>query len=160
LLLINAVTNAAELAVGFHSFLALKEGIPAADVEEIRNGRLPSDPVDAALLRIARALIFSKGRIAESDAEQFLQAGFDKHLLEVIAVAAASRVTNYTVCGRAPRLNRLSIGMPGQRVELIARCTCPCTISGANSMATISHSNTLLRHSLTFYSACQQPWSL
>src|ERR1700761_5566603 len=37
LLLTNAVTNGAAWAVAFHSFLALKEGIEAADVEAIRN---------------------------------------------------------------------------------------------------------------------------
>jgi alkylhydroperoxidase family enzyme len=105
LLLTNAVTNAAEWAVGFHSFLALQQGIPATDVEKIRNGGLPADASDAALSRLARTLISSKGRIAESDVEQFLQAGFDKrHLLEVVAVIAASTITNYTVSVTRPPL--------------------------------------------------------
>ena len=105
LLLTNAVTNAAEWAVGFHSFLALAEGISAADVDAIREGQLPKDPSDAALSRFARALVSTRGRVDEKDAEQFLQAGFDKrHLLEVIAVVAASTITNYTVSVTRPPL--------------------------------------------------------
>jgi alkylhydroperoxidase family enzyme len=105
LLLTNAVTNAAEWAVGFHSFLALEEGLSNADVEAIREGRLPEDASDAALSRFARAMISTRGRVDETDAEQFLQAGFDKrHLLEVIAVIAASTITNYTVSVTRPPL--------------------------------------------------------
>src|ERR1700677_3083671 len=43
LLLTNAVTNACTWAVAFHSALALKQGLAAADVEAIRAGRSPSD---------------------------------------------------------------------------------------------------------------------
>ncbi|WP_245441585.1 carboxymuconolactone decarboxylase family protein [Rhizobium vallis] len=97
LLLTNAVTNGAEWAVGFHSFLAGEQGVAPRDVEAIRYGYLPSDPSDAALSRFARALIQARGQVAPEDAEQFLKAGFDRNrLLEVIAVVAASTITNYT----------------------------------------------------------------
>jgi AhpD family alkylhydroperoxidase len=43
LLLTNAVTNSCTWAVAFHTALALKEGLSAADVEAIRNGRAPAD---------------------------------------------------------------------------------------------------------------------
>ena len=46
---------------------------------------------------MARTLIEKRGRIDDQEAEQFLAAGFGKdHLLEVIAVVAASTITNYT----------------------------------------------------------------
>lgn len=97
LLLTNAVTNACEWAVGFHTFLAIQQGISAADVEAIRNGALPAEPKSAALSRLARTLIETRGRLTEADADVFLQAGFGKdELLEVIAVVAASTITNYT----------------------------------------------------------------
>ena len=97
LLLTNAVTNASEWAVGFHTFLALAQGIPAADVEAIRTGGLPAEPRAAALSRLARRLIETRGRLMPADADAFLAAGFGKdHLLEVIAVVAASTITNYT----------------------------------------------------------------
>jgi hypothetical protein len=40
-LLTDAVTNASTWAVAFHTTLALKEGIDPADVQAIRDGRLP-----------------------------------------------------------------------------------------------------------------------
>lgn len=97
ILLTNAVTNACTWAVAFHSALALKEGLDPADVKAIRERRTPRSPKSAALSTLARTLIEKRGRLDEADVSRFLQAGFDKaHLLEVIAVVAASTITNYT----------------------------------------------------------------
>jgi alkylhydroperoxidase family enzyme len=105
LLLTNAVTNACEWAVGFHSFLAIRQGIPAVDVEAIRSGGSPGEPKAAALSKLARTLIESRGRLTEADADAFLQAGFgEDELLEVIAVVAASTITNYTGSVTRPAL--------------------------------------------------------
>jgi alkylhydroperoxidase family enzyme len=97
LLLTDAVTNAAAWAVAFHTTLALKEGVPPADVDAIRAGRSPSDSKLGALSTLARTLIEKRGRISDHDRDAFLAAGFGKdHLLEVIAAVAASTITNYT----------------------------------------------------------------
>lgn len=97
LLLTNAVTNRCEWAVAFHSALALKEGIDSENVEKVRSGHSPSDTRLGALSTLARMLIEKRGHIDDEDAERFLAAGFRKeHLLEVIAVVAASTITNYT----------------------------------------------------------------
>ena len=97
LLLTNAVTNAAEWAVAFHSALALRQGIDPADVNAIRSRGVPSEPKLAALSRLARTLIEKRGKLDPSDHDAFLKAGFTpEHLLEVIAVSAASTITNYT----------------------------------------------------------------
>lgn len=97
LLLTNAVTNACAWAVAFHSVLALKEGVQPADVQAIRERRAPRDPQNAALSALARTLIEKRGRLDDLEVSRFLQAGFDQaHLLEVIAVVAASTITNYT----------------------------------------------------------------
>jgi alkylhydroperoxidase family enzyme len=83
--------------VAFHSFLAVKEGIDAADVEAIRERRMPSARKNAALSTVARALIEKHGHLDNRDVSTFLDAGFGKdHLLEVIAIVAASTITNYT----------------------------------------------------------------
>jgi len=96
LLLTNAVTNACSWAVAFHSALALKEGVAPADVDAIRRRQLPRDPQSLALSALARTLIEKRGRLNGADIAQFLQAGFDQaHLLEAIAVTAASTITNY-----------------------------------------------------------------
>ena len=105
LLLTNAVTNSCAWAVAFHSALALKEGLTPDDVQAIRAGRSPKDGKLGALSTLARALINARGRIDDQLAEQFLAAGFGMdHLLEVIAVAAASTITNYTANVTKPPL--------------------------------------------------------
>jgi AhpD family alkylhydroperoxidase len=97
LLLTNAVTNSCTWAVAFHTALALKEGVEAADVQAIRDRRAPQSPKAAALSTLARTLIEKRGRLEDSDVGRFLQAGFDEaQLLEVIGVIAASTITNYT----------------------------------------------------------------
>lgn len=97
LLLTNAVTNSCAWAVAFHTALALKAGVDPADVQAIRERQAPSSPKASALSTLARSLIEKRGRLEELEVCQFLQAGFDKaHLLEVIAVVAASTITNYT----------------------------------------------------------------
>ena len=49
LLLTNAVTNGCSWAVAFHTGLALKEGLDQADVQAIRERRVPKDATFAAL---------------------------------------------------------------------------------------------------------------
>jgi alkylhydroperoxidase family enzyme len=96
-LLTDAVTNASTWAVAFHSALALKEGIDPADVRAIRERRLPKDSKLAALSALARSMIEKRGRLDDQDVDRFLAAGFGKdHALEVIAIVAASTITNYT----------------------------------------------------------------
>ena len=97
ILLTDAVTNASQWAVAFHSALALKEGIDPADVEAIRKGHLPRDDKFAALSALAKTMIEKRGRLADDDLDRFLAAGFSKeNALEVIAAVAASTITNYT----------------------------------------------------------------
>ena len=96
-LLTDAVTNACTWAVAFHTALALKEGLDPADVEAIREGRLPKDGKLAALSALARTMIERRGRLGDADVDRFIAAGFGKdHALEVIAIVAASTITNYT----------------------------------------------------------------
>jgi alkylhydroperoxidase family enzyme len=96
-LLTDAVTNASSWAVAFHTALALKEGIDPADVQAIREGRLPKDGKLAALSALAKTMIEKRGRLDDADVDRFLAAGFGKeHALEVIAAVAASTITNYT----------------------------------------------------------------
>lgn len=97
LLLTNAVTNSSEWPVAFHSALALQQGIDPADVAAIRAGNPPRDKKMAALSNLSRSLILQRGKLAAADADRFLAADFDEaRLLEVVAVIAASTITNYT----------------------------------------------------------------
>jgi alkylhydroperoxidase family enzyme len=97
LLLTNAVTNASEWAVAFHTALALNQGVPSADVDAIRRGTSPCNASLAALSTLARTLIETRGHLSETDRKRFVEAGFSaEQVLEVIAVVAASTITNYT----------------------------------------------------------------
>ncbi|OXI80946.1 carboxymuconolactone decarboxylase [Burkholderia sp. AU33423] len=105
LLLTNAVTNASEWPVAFHTALALKQGVTHADVDAIRRGGLPADATLAALSATARKLIDTRGRLPDADRQAFLNAGFSaEQLLEVIAVVAASTITNYVGSVTKPAL--------------------------------------------------------
>jgi AhpD family alkylhydroperoxidase len=96
LLLTNAVTNACTWAVAFHTTLALEVGADAKDVQAIRDGRSPKDSKSAELSSFAKALIEGRGHVSPQQLDSFLSAGFEKEqALEVIAVSAASTITNY-----------------------------------------------------------------
>ena len=96
LLLTNAVTNSCAWAVAFHTMLALKQAVAAADVEAIRARRAPADQRLAALSTLARKLIEKRGHVIEQDLAAFIEAGFKREqTLEILAVAAASTITNY-----------------------------------------------------------------
>lgn len=104
-LLTDAVANRASWAVAFHSFLALQAGLAGEDVEAIRNGRVPAEAKLGALSTLARTLIERRGRITEAEGQAFLAEGFGRdHLLEVVAIVAASTITNYTASITEPPL--------------------------------------------------------
>lgn len=103
LLLTNAVTNGSAWAVALHTGLALQQGLDPADVQAMREGRAPKDKTLAPLSILARTLIEKRGRLDDSDIQQFLTAGYSEELLlEVIAVVAASTMTNYTASVTRP----------------------------------------------------------
>jgi AhpD family alkylhydroperoxidase len=98
LLLTNAVTNSCAWAVAFHSYLALKAGLDPGDVEAIRERRGPSEARYAALSAYARDLIEQRGHVGEAAIGAFVSAGFKlDQALEVLAVSAASTITNYAL---------------------------------------------------------------
>lgn len=105
LLLTNAVTNSSAWAVAFHSYLALKAGLDPADVDAIRERRALRDPRQAALSHYARGLIETRGHVGDEAVSAFLSLGFRaEQALEVLAVSAASTITNYTLNIAAPPL--------------------------------------------------------
>ena len=108
LLLTNAVTNRCVWAVAFHSYLALKAGLAPADVKAIRERRVPRDPRLAALSSYALSLIETRGHVGEEAVEALVSAGFKtEQALEVLAVSAASTITNYTLNIAEPPLEAM-----------------------------------------------------
>jgi alkylhydroperoxidase family enzyme len=95
-LLTDAVTNSSTYAVAFHTALALQQGVSSEETNAIRERRLPTDKKFAALSNLARTLIEKRGHLSEQELDSFLAAGFTKEqVLEVIAIVAASTITNY-----------------------------------------------------------------
>ena len=108
LLLTNAVTNRSAWPVAFHSALALKEGVTAADVQAIRERRAPAEPKLAALSALTRALIDGRGKVDARALDAFRAAGFgDEQVLEILAVLAASTMTNYASNIAEPALEEM-----------------------------------------------------
>jgi alkylhydroperoxidase family enzyme len=96
-LLTDAVTNSSTYAVAFHTELALQQGISSEETTAIRERRLPTNKRFAALSALAKALIEKRGHLTEAELDSFNAAGFTKEqVLEVIAIVAASTITNYT----------------------------------------------------------------
>ena len=101
LLLTNAVDyNACSLLSALHTALCAERRVwDRAEVDgDPAQAGSPKRRVSSAHSRHWQAtLIEKRGRIDNQDREAFLAAGFGKdHLLEVIAVVAASTITNYT----------------------------------------------------------------
>jgi alkylhydroperoxidase family enzyme len=95
-LLTDAVANSSEYAVAFHTALAVQQGVSLEETNAIRDGRTPRDRRFAALSTLAKTLIEKRGHLSEEEFRAFLDAGFTREqVMEVIAIVAASTITNY-----------------------------------------------------------------
>jgi len=95
-LLTDAVTNSCTYAVAFHTALAIQQGVSAEETDAVRGRRAPKDKRFAALSALAKALIDTRGHASEQELDTFIAAGFTKEqVLEVVAIVAASTITNY-----------------------------------------------------------------
>jgi len=95
-LLTDAVVNACTYTVAFHTGLALQQGISAEEADAIREHRAPRNKRFAALSSMAKTLIEKRGHASEQELDSFIAAGFTKEqVFEVIAIVAASTITNY-----------------------------------------------------------------
>jgi alkylhydroperoxidase family enzyme len=95
-LLTDAVANSSAYAVAFHTALALQQGVSSEETDAVRARRAPGNQRFAALSNFAKTLIEKRGHLSEPELQAFIAAGFTKEqILEVIAVVAASTITNY-----------------------------------------------------------------
>jgi alkylhydroperoxidase family enzyme len=95
-LLTDAVANSSMYAVAFHTALALQQGVGSEETGAIRERRVPANKRFAALSNLAKTLIEKRGHLSEQELDSFTAAGFTKEqVLEVIAIVAASTITNY-----------------------------------------------------------------
>jgi alkylhydroperoxidase family enzyme len=104
LLLTNAVTLKCAWTIAAHTTFALEDGVPESDVEAIRSGKLPSSPKYAALARISKALLESKGNVDDAEVDRFTSAGYSQaQILEVVLCVGISMITATTTnLGKTP----------------------------------------------------------
>ena len=98
LLLAVSFENNCDYCVAAHSMMASKmAGMPADRLEAIRQGKVISDKKINELVRFTREVVASRGNLAESSVNQFLNAGYtNQHVLEVILGVAMKTLSNYT----------------------------------------------------------------
>ena len=95
-LLTDVVVNSCTYAVGFHTALATQQGVGSEETGAVRERRAPKDKRLAALSNLAKTLIEKRGHLSAQELDAFIAAGFTKEqVLEVIAIVAASTITNY-----------------------------------------------------------------
>src|SRR5262249_37903039 len=95
-LLTDAVANSCTYAVAFHTALATQQGVGSEETSAIRERRAPKDKRFAALSILAKTFIEKRGHVSGQELDSFIAAGFTKEqVLEVVAIVAASTITNY-----------------------------------------------------------------
>ena len=88
--------NGCDYCMAAHSLIAGMAQVPEETVATLRACGDLTDRRQAALAKIARALIEHRGRVPDADQEDFLAAGFTKRqLLDVVAIVSLKTLSNY-----------------------------------------------------------------
>lgn len=89
--------NNCEYCVPWHTKLSQLAKMPAAEIQNLREGRALSDPKLDALHQFTKAVVRTRGSIAPADLEAFQAAGYSRQQsLEVILGVAIKVMSNYT----------------------------------------------------------------
>lgn len=95
LALVVGEANACDYCLSAHSLSGRGAGLTPEAIEAARRGEAADPKVDA-LLRLARAIVASQGRVADEDIAAARAAGAtDAELVEVVAQVALNILTNY-----------------------------------------------------------------
>jgi AhpD family alkylhydroperoxidase len=96
-LITASVENGCAYCVAAHSTLALRGGVPEADVEALRNGKPLADERLEAVRRLTRSMVANRGWVADDDITAFLGAGHDhRQVLDVVLGVGMKTLSNYT----------------------------------------------------------------
>ena len=89
--------NECSYCMAAHSMIAKMVGLPAIEVEALREGRPLDDPRLETLRAFTRAVVRDRGWVSRPHVEEFLRAGFTKaQLLDVVLGVAFKTLSNYT----------------------------------------------------------------
>ena len=90
-------SNRCGYCMAAHGTVAKMSKAQEEDIQAGLTGKSPDDAKLSALLRFSTALADSKGRLSEETLTEFYDAGYNqRHVLEVITVAALKTLSNYT----------------------------------------------------------------
>lgn len=89
--------NGCDYCVSAHSMVAAANHVPEETIKSLREGREPSDPRQAALVRFVKAVFEHRGWVPENDQQVFIAAGYTtRHVLDVLSIAALKTLSNYS----------------------------------------------------------------
>ena len=89
-------TNGCTYCVAAHGAIGRMVGLDASAIDAARDARATA-PRDAALLRLARAIVEHRGHVPVAELDAFKAAGFgDADILEVLVNVVLNIYTNYT----------------------------------------------------------------
>jgi uncharacterized peroxidase-related enzyme len=95
LAVLTANTNGCEYCLSGHTAAARAAGVSAEDVAAARHAKA-SDPLAAAALEFAAAVLADRGDVANDTLDTARRAGLDDgDLLEIVAIVAINTFTNY-----------------------------------------------------------------
>jgi alkylhydroperoxidase family enzyme len=97
LLLTNAVFLKCPWTVAAHSTFALEDGLSESDVKALRRGELPGNSKYAALSRLTKSLLETRGNVTGAGLERFTSAGYTRaQVFEVVLGVGISTITAAT----------------------------------------------------------------
>lgn len=97
LLLTNAIFLKCPWTIAAHSTFALEDGLSESDVRALREGKLPRDRKYAALSQLTKSLMEKKGRVTETEIENFTSAGYSRtQIFEAVLCTGISTITAST----------------------------------------------------------------
>ncbi|MFQ5755444.1 MAG: carboxymuconolactone decarboxylase family protein [Acidiferrobacterales bacterium] len=96
-LLAASYENNCHYCMAAHSAAANMAGLPAEELDTLRNGAPMPDTRLEALRRFTQRIVQARGWVEENDVDAFVQAGYNKQqVLEVILGVAIKTMSNYT----------------------------------------------------------------
>lgn len=89
--------NGCEYCVAAHTMVAGMSQVAPASIEAVRQGEVPADSREAALVRFARSVVVERGWVPEAVQDEFTAAGFTaQHALDVLSIVALKTLSNFT----------------------------------------------------------------
>ena len=94
-----------EYGVAFHSTVLDRLGASVEDIDEMRGGRVPSDPVSAIVYELARQIVVTRGNVGDAIIERAVASGLTTaDIFEIVAECTFAGLVGVVdnLAGRVP----------------------------------------------------------